>query len=66
MVDLPKNPKADDLVPVLTDLDGRVAALEEWRVAHSAGMSRRQRQIDQIRQAGDRERWLRRMRRGGR
>lgn len=32
MIDLPKNPKAEDLLPILEDLDRRVAALEEQAV----------------------------------
>lgn len=28
VIDLPKNPKAEDLLPVLADLDRRLAALE--------------------------------------
>lgn len=32
MLNLPKNPKADDLVPILTDLEARIVALEAYVV----------------------------------
>lgn len=58
MLDLPKNPKAEDLIPILSDLDARVAALETWRVSHSAGMARRQAQITAMDERARRDKWL--------
>lgn len=57
-ISLPKNPKADDLIPIVTDLDERLTALESWRVSHSAGMARRQTQIAAMDERARRDKWL--------
>jgi hypothetical protein len=65
-LELPKLPKIDDLVAVALALDARVAALEEWREAHTQSMVNRQTQVNQIRQVADRDRWLQTLRPGRR
>lgn len=66
MPDLPKNPKLDDVVAALVDLDRRLAMVEQWRADHTASMRVRQTQIAAIESKTDRDRWLATLKRGRR
>jgi len=56
----------DELAARIADLDRRVSDLEEWRVAHNLGMTRRQQQINAMGETVSRERWRTTLRRGRR
>lgn len=53
----------DALGATILSLEERVAALEAWRETHTAGMVRRNQQVNALEDRTRRERWLRTLRR---
>lgn len=60
---MPDGNPLDALGATITSLEERVAALEAWREAHTAGMVKRQQDVDAMRAQGDHERFLSSLRR---
>lgn len=67
VLELPKNPKLDDVVGALAELDQQVAhndaRISELEGAQRAGELEGQRQIEQLKSQLERERWAARYRR---